>query len=77
MSLPTCGSRPVVSAFAFPYYRCQQVTLAKHPKSCSPFGVSHARGRMRDIRSDLSHTKKPRLGENRGLGFWSRWHLYC
>ncbi len=21
--------------------------------------------------------KKPRLGENRGLGFWSRWHLYC
>ena len=20
---------------------------------------------------------KPRLGENRGLGFWSRWHLYC
>jgi malate/lactate dehydrogenase len=19
--------------------------------------------------------KKPRLGENRGLGFWSRWHL--
>jgi hypothetical protein len=39
-------------------------------------GVHQRQAAKVEERQPKSTMKKPRLGENRGLGFW-RWHLYC
>jgi hypothetical protein len=44
-------------------------------KSVAPH-ISVQKGPTRDPLG-RAKLKQPRLGENRGLGFRSRWHLYC